>query len=89
MAGGFWDSEKVLRDVPKVGTKSTFYRFKEVKKGNKKYIDVREHFTKADGTEQYTSKGTAIPVDGFEDFLIAVRDIGEFLKSGEIPKDLG
>lgn len=72
MAGAFWDSEVTVVDVPKLGTKATFYRVKQVAKGGRKYIDLREHYTKADGTEQYTTKGSAIPVEGVQGVIDAL-----------------
>lgn len=72
MANSFWDSEVTVVDVPKPGTKGTFYRVKLVAKGGRKYVDLREHYNKADGTEQYTAKGTAIPVDGVQSVIDAL-----------------
>lgn len=86
MAGGFWDTEVVLKDVQKPGTKSTFYRFKDVTKGNKRYIDMREHYTKADGTEQFTSKGTSIPIEAVADVMNVFRDLMEYLETGDMMK---
>lgn len=84
MANAFWDSEKVIKDVPKAGTKNTFYRFKEVTKNGRTYIDFREHYTRSNGSEQYTTKGTAIPIESFTDVLIAIRDIGDILSAKEV-----
>jgi len=63
MAKSFWDSERqVGKNVPKSGTKSTFYKVKLVSKNDKRYVDLREHYTSAAGVEVFTTKGTAIPV---------------------------
>lgn len=85
MAKAFWDTEKTLADVDKPGTKSTFYRFKEVTKNGKRYIDFREHYKTAAGEERFTGKGTAIPVDGFADVMVAFRDVADYIKTGEMP----
>lgn len=81
MAKAFWDSEKVLGDVAKAGTKSTFYRLKAVTKNGRSYVDVREHYTKADGSEQYTTKGSAVPVENLRELtdalITAANDLEE------------
>lgn len=58
---GFWDKERELTRVAKVGTKSAYYLFKAVEKNGKSYIDVREHFDRMDGSTQHTQKGFSIP----------------------------
>lgn len=73
----FWDSEKQVADVEKAGTKNTFYRVKEVVKNGRKYVDVREHYTKKDGTVQYTTKGTAVPVESLGELVAVLTALAE------------
>ena len=69
---------EILMDVPKVNTKSSFYRFKFwTSPQGRKFLDVREHFTKADGEVQHTAKGMAIPVEMFGDMVEAFRAVQE------------
>lgn len=59
---GFWDKEQELLQVQKTGTKSSYYSFKKVEKSGKTFLDVREHFTRIDGSIQHTAKGMSIPM---------------------------
>ena len=65
MAGAFWDKERELHRVPKA--KTSYYSFKAVEKNGKTFMDVREHFTRADGSVQHTTKGMSIPAERFAD----------------------
>ncbi len=76
----FWDSERELLQVKKEGTKTSYYSFKRVSKGGRDFIDVREHFAKADGTIQHTAKGMAIPVEMFDNMMVGFRDVYEIIK---------
>lgn len=76
----FWDSEKEIKRVPKVKTKSSFYSFKQVSKNGRDFIDVREHFEKADGSIQHTTKGMSIPVEMFEDMMVTFRDVSDVIR---------
>ncbi len=79
---GFWDKEKEILQVEKAGTKASYYSFKEVSKGGRDFIDVREHFTKADGTAQHTTKGMSIPKEVFSDVMSGFRDVHDILNQG-------
>ncbi len=82
-------AEKVLKDVQKPKTKSSFYRLKTWKSPQgREFIDVREHYTKADGSVQHTTKGISIPVEMFTDMMVAFRDVDEHMRYGTpIPED--
>ncbi len=73
----FWDKEKEVHQEEKVGTKSGFYSFKFVEKSGREFVDVREHFTKADGTVQHTTKGMSIPAVMFENMAVAFNKVQE------------
>jgi len=76
----FWDTEQEHARVPKKGTKASYYSFKVVSKDGRDYVDVREHYTKADGTEQHTSKGISIKFQDFAEVMTAFRDMHEVLR---------
>jgi hypothetical protein len=68
---------KEIARVKKVGTKSTYWKLQEVEVYGKPGIDVREHFVRADGSEQYTTKGITVPMDSFADLMSGFRDVYE------------
>lgn len=76
----FWDSEQELLQVKKEGTKTSYYSFKRVSKSGREFIDVREHFTKADGTVQHTTKGMSIPINIFDNVMVGFRDVYDIIK---------
>lgn len=80
----FWDKEREMVKVDKAGTKSSFYSFKKVEKSGRSFIDVREHFTKADGSIQHTAKGMSIPVGMIVDMATAFNDVVELLNNESI-----
>ncbi len=77
----FWDKEKELVKVDKVGTKSSFYSFKRVEKNGRTFLDVREHFSKADGSVQHTTKGMSIPMNMVTDIMVGFRDVVDILQN--------
>jgi len=78
----FWDKEQELCRINKVGTKASFYAVKAVEKNGREFVDVREHFEKADGTLQHTTKGMSIPKDMFLEFTIQIREAAEKFTGG-------
>lgn len=78
MAG--WAINKIYGDVDKSSTKSTFFRVAHVEYNGRQYVDVREHFPKANGGAQHTKTGIAIPVADaaklIEVLQAAVNDLG-------------
>jgi len=76
----FWDKEQELLQVPKVNTKSSYYSFKKVEKSGKTFLDVREHFTRIDGSIQHTAKGMSIPMAMVTDVMAAFRDVVDMLR---------
>ncbi len=81
---GFWGKEVELARVAK-GKAKSFYKVTDVEKGGRRYIDVREHFEKGDGTLQHTTKGMAVPIESIDDLVIALQAVQEYLRSGEMP----
>jgi len=72
--------EKELHRVPKSPNSSAFYKYQLAKVNGKPVVDVREHFTRKDGTEQYTAKGFSIPLESFADVMVGFRDVHEKLR---------
>jgi hypothetical protein len=73
-------SFKIVKEIARVkkeGSKSTFYKLQEVEAYGKRGIDVREHFSRADGSEQHTSKGMFIPINSFKGLMSAFKDVYE------------
>lgn len=77
---GFWDKEREILRVPKVSKPENFYSFKDVTKNGRRFVDVREHFEKKDGSTQHTTKGMSIPFDTFQDMMVGFRDAVEDMK---------
>lgn len=75
-----WKSIKQYGDIKKTGTQSAFIRFQRSESNGKKYIDVREHFSRKDGSEQYTVKGFSVAVEDFGDFMSLARDVWEDIR---------
>ena len=61
-------------------SKSAFIAFTKITDGSKTAIDVREKFDRIDGSTQHTTKGFVIPVEKFDDFMVAARDVFEELR---------
>lgn len=72
--------EKELLRVPKAGSNTEFYKFQLAKANGKLVVDVREHFVRKDGSEQYTTKGYSVPLGGFADLMVGYRDVYEMLR---------
>ena len=73
MTKAFWDSEREVENVQKSGTKSSFYKIKVTAKGKQNYVDVREFYTAADGSERTNFKGTSIPVSDVPAMIEALQ----------------
>ena len=65
----FWDSENIVREVPKSGNGESFYRINVVSKDGKKGIDLRVFYEKKDGTIQHTKSGLFINADDVEEII--------------------
>lgn len=63
----FWDKEELVGEVEKNG--GNVYKIKNVVKGGRQFVDLREFFTGKDGKELPTKKGVAIPYELVDDVI--------------------
>lgn len=63
---GFWDEEELVGQIDKNGVDQIL--IKRVRKGNRKYIDIRQHILRGEEL-QHTQKGISIPEEMIPQFL--------------------
>ncbi len=80
---GFWDKEKVIRDVWKTANEDNFYRVNVVEKDGKRGIDLRSFYTKKDGSVQHTKSGLLIAEADVEEVITWLQEALVTLEGGD------